>query len=143
MFWVIFSFILLLCEKNIWNESLELSRNLLSSHNVYCISDFQFKFFDRYGRKNGFTCYVLRYFLVLNKDYNLHITLNELMVAIAMLFHKLELPRYQSLNIAPTSRCVTMFNWLQVSSEIQWFEFLSNCPCWPSINVAKGGQERV
>ena len=84
-----------------------------------CVSDFQFKFSDRYGRKNGFTCYVLRYFLVLNKDYNLHITLNELMVAIATLFHKLELPRYQSLNIAPTSRCVTMFNWLQVSSEIR------------------------
>ena len=79
------------------------------------VSDFDFKFFDRYGRKNGFTCYVLRYFLVLNKDYNLNITMNEFMVAIATLFHKLELPRYQSLNIAPTGKCITMFNWLQVS----------------------------
>ncbi len=58
---------------------------------------------------------MLRYFLLLNWDANLHATRADAMVAIATLFHgDVPLPRYQSLNIAPTARCVTMFNWLQV-----------------------------
>ncbi len=85
----------------------------------YCIIllfilDFQIKYFDRYGRKNGFTTYVLRYFLRLNLSHNLHITEAEMMVAIACVFSKVDLPRYQSLQILPTTRCVTLFNWLQV-----------------------------
>ena len=100
------------------------------------VADFDFRFFDRYGRKNGFTCYVLRYFLLLNHNANLSVTMNEFMVAIATLFHAVELPRYQSLVIAPTSRCVTMFNWLQVFMSSSVYKTLPTPDANQSISPA-------
>ncbi|XP_046570856.1 uncharacterized protein LOC124279113 [Haliotis rubra] len=70
--------------------------------------------FDRYGRKNGFICYVLRYFLLQNWDYNLRISEKEFLALVAIAFGKTNETWYQGLGLRPTPRCVTVGNWFQV-----------------------------
>ncbi|KAH3779765.1 uncharacterized protein LOC127841801 [Dreissena polymorpha] len=69
--------------------------------------------FDRYGRKNGFIVYILRFFIVLNWGRNLHITDNEFLALVAMMFGRQKESHYQSMAICPTVRCVTIGNWMQ------------------------------
>ena len=77
-------------------------------------SVFQTDYFKRYGRNNGFTCYILRYFLRLNTGYNLHIDKDEFLALLAMAFKNVDETWYCSLRIRPTDRCVTLGNWFQV-----------------------------
>jgi len=70
--------------------------------------------FDRYGRKNGFIVYILRYFLHLNWGRNLHVTENEYLALVAMVFGRSKESRYQSMVICPTVRGITIGNWMQV-----------------------------
>ncbi|XP_046370575.2 uncharacterized protein LOC124144991 [Haliotis rufescens] len=69
--------------------------------------------FDRYGRKNGFICYILRYFLVQNWDYNLRISENEFLALVAIAFGHPDEAWYQRLRLRPSPRCVTVGNWFQ------------------------------
>ena len=70
--------------------------------------------FDRYGRKNGFTVYLLRYFLHENWGHNLHLSENEYLALVAVAFSRRNEVEYQRLVIRPTVRCVTIGNWFQV-----------------------------
>ncbi|KAH3810938.1 hypothetical protein DPMN_139337 [Dreissena polymorpha] len=70
--------------------------------------------FERYGRKNGFIVYLLRFFIVLNWGRYLHITNNEFLALVAMMFGKRQESHYQSMAKCPTVRCVTIGNWMQV-----------------------------
>lgn len=70
--------------------------------------------FDMYGRKNGFIVYILRYFLHLNWGGNLHITENEFLALVALMFGRSIEAKYQSVVLRPTVRCVTIGNWMQV-----------------------------
>lgn len=67
-----------------------------------------------YGRKNGFTVHLLRYFLLLNWGRNLHITDNEYLALVAMVMGRSHESYYQGIVLKPTARCVTIGNWFQV-----------------------------
>ncbi|WAR13832.1 hypothetical protein MAR_003937 [Mya arenaria] len=69
--------------------------------------------FERYGRKNGFIFYILRYFLLLNWQQNLHVTDNEFLALVAMVMGRSSEEHYQAIVIRPTVRCVTIGNWMQ------------------------------
>ena len=73
-------------------------------------------YFRKYGPKVGFMCYILRYWLLLNWEKNLHIQGPEFMIGAAVMLSldKLDIVQYQKLQWVPTARCVTLFNWLQV-----------------------------
>ncbi|XP_060078329.1 uncharacterized protein LOC132557819 [Ylistrum balloti] len=71
------------------------------------------KWFERYGRKTGFSVYVLRYFLLLNWGRNLYVTENEFLALLAMMLGRPSAAKYQGLCIRPTPRCVTLGNWYQ------------------------------
>ena len=70
--------------------------------------------FDRYGRKNGFIFYILRYFLLLNWRRNLHVSDNEFLALVAMVLGRAHEERYQKMVVRPTVRSVTIGNWFQV-----------------------------
>ena len=74
--------------------------------------------FNRYGRKTGFICYLLRYFLQLNWRRNLHLTDNEYLALAAMVFGRPDAHFFQRLAIRPTPRCVTIGNWFQVCCSV-------------------------
>lgn len=69
--------------------------------------------FERYGRKNGFIVYVLRYFLLLNWEHNLNVTENEFLALLAMALGHPGANEYQGICIRPTPRCVTLGSWYQ------------------------------
>ena len=71
--------------------------------------------FNRYGRKNGFICYLMRYFLQLNWRRNLHISENEYLALMALVFGRPDAHFFQKLAIRPTTRCITIGNWFQVN----------------------------
>ena len=70
--------------------------------------------FDIYDRKNGFTVYLLRYFLHENWGDNLRLSKNEFLALVAVTFSRRNEVEYQRLVIRPTVRCVTIGNWFQV-----------------------------
>ena len=72
--------------------------------------------FNRYGRKNGFICYLMRYFLQLNWRRNLHISENEYLALMALVFGRPDAHFFQKLAIRPTTRCITIGNWFQVGT---------------------------
>ena len=98
--------------------SFFLPYHVFAENNVlfHVVSDFQHDFFKRYGRKNGFICFVLRYFLVLNVDRNLNLNMGEFMAVLAVAFGKVDPSWYQGLALCPNARCVTVGNWFQVCS---------------------------
>jgi hypothetical protein len=53
--------------------------------------------FDRYGRKNGFIVYILRYFLLQNWGRNLHIVDKEFLALAAMAFGRPKEKQYQQI----------------------------------------------
>ncbi|XP_061197623.1 uncharacterized protein LOC133205770 [Saccostrea echinata] len=69
------------------------------------------KWFDRYGRKNGFIVYCLRYFLLLTWGQNLQVTQQEFLALCALVFARPREEHYQQIRLRPTPRCVTMGNW--------------------------------
>ncbi|XP_033764261.1 uncharacterized protein LOC117345304 [Pecten maximus] len=69
--------------------------------------------FERYGRRTGFSVYVLRYFLLLNWGRNLYVTENEFLALLAMMLGRPAAAKYQGICIRPTPRCVTLGNWFQ------------------------------
>ncbi|KAK3609667.1 hypothetical protein CHS0354_035953 [Potamilus streckersoni] len=69
--------------------------------------------FERYGRKNGFIVYILRYFLLLTWHRNLHVTENEFMALAALALGRPDPNIYHGLCLRPTPRCVTIGNWFQ------------------------------
>lgn len=69
--------------------------------------------FDRYGRKNGFIIYLLRYFLFLTWGRYLYLTENEFLALVVLVFGRPDETKYQSIPIRPTVRCVTIFSWFQ------------------------------
>lgn len=69
--------------------------------------------FDRYGRKNGFIVYILRYFLLQNWGKNLHIMDKEFLALAAMAFGRPNEQHYQQIPLRPTPRCVSMGTWFQ------------------------------
>lgn len=70
-------------------------------------------FFDRYGRRNGFLCLLLRYFLVMNWEYNLNLCLEEWLAILALVFTKVDEPWYCGLQLDPSLRGITILNWFQ------------------------------
>ena len=89
-----------------------LSENLLF---MMFVSGFPIEWYKRYGWNTGYICYMLRYFIVLNTGYNLHITPGEFIPLAAMVFCRVDEKWYQSLCILPTLRCITVGNWFQVT----------------------------
>ena len=85
------------------------------SINHLAISDFRPKYFERYGRKRGFTLYVLRYFLWTNVGAGLHVTQPEFMALVSAVLGRVDSAWYQRLAVQPTLRAVTMGNWFQVT----------------------------
>lgn len=71
--------------------------------------------FDRYGRKNGFIVYLLRYFLLQNWGHNLHINDKEFLALTALVFGRPTEKQYQYISLRPTPRCVSIGTWFQVS----------------------------
>ncbi|WAR13841.1 hypothetical protein MAR_003946, partial [Mya arenaria] len=69
--------------------------------------------FERYGRKKGFICYILRYFLLLNWRQNLQVIEDEFLALVAMVMGRWGEKKYQAIVIRPTVRCVTIGNWIQ------------------------------
>jgi hypothetical protein len=70
--------------------------------------------FDRYGRKNGFIVYILRYFLLQNWGRNLHIVDKEFLALAAMAFGRPKEKQYQQIALRPTPRCASIASWFQV-----------------------------
>lgn len=70
--------------------------------------------FDRYGRKNGFIVYILRYFLLQNWGRNLHIIDEEFLALAAMAFGRPKEKQYQQIALRPTPRCASIASWFQV-----------------------------
>ena len=97
-------------KENIFRSSGEI-------HSSICFTDFPTNFFDRYGWRNGFSYFCLRYMLRLNSGNYLHITLDEFLVLFATVFCLVDETWYQVLSIVPTTRCVTIGNWFQVSDQ--------------------------
>lgn len=99
----------------------DVFRNLRLFHNVLSHMEIEYddtwinrkSWFNRYGRKTGFICYLLRYFLQLNWRRNLHLTDNEYLALAAMVFGRPDAHFFQRLAIRPTPRCVTIGNWFQ------------------------------
>ena len=79
-----------------------------------CVSGLETIWFDRYGRKNGFIVYLLRYFLMQNWGRNLHISEQEFLALIAIAFGRPKESEYQQIRLRPTPRCVSIGNWFQV-----------------------------
>nr|XP_022344001.1 uncharacterized protein LOC111137058 [Crassostrea virginica] len=69
------------------------------------------KWFDRYGRKNGFIVYCLRYFLLLNWRRNLFIQQQEFLALCALVFVRAREEHYQQIQLRPTPRGVSIGNW--------------------------------
>ena len=69
--------------------------------------------FDRYGRKNGFIVYILRYFLLQNWGWKLNITDKEFLALAAMAFGKPKEKEYQQIALRPTPRCASISSWFQ------------------------------
>lgn len=74
------------------------------------------KWFDRYGRKNGFIVYCLRYFLLLNWRRNLFIQQQEFLALCALVFVRAREEHYQQIQLRPTPRGVSIGNWFLVST---------------------------
>ncbi|XP_074654960.1 uncharacterized protein LOC141908708 [Tubulanus polymorphus] len=78
---------------------------------------FKGDYFNRFGRWNGFICYLLRYFLKLNWGRYLCLSEDEFVTLVACLFHSesgvVDLNLYQSIEVKPDVRCVTISNWFQ------------------------------
>ncbi|CAH1774513.1 unnamed protein product [Owenia fusiformis] len=92
-------------------SSLKLFHRILTSLEP---PDYNIDFFHRYGRKNGFVCYVLRYFLMLNVGRNLNVTFDELLALIAMTFSRGRYEdTYQCIAVRPSIRAITLGNWFQ------------------------------
>ncbi|KAK2161750.1 hypothetical protein LSH36_110g03068 [Paralvinella palmiformis] len=89
--------------------------NLKTFHRVMTHYEpgFPIEWYKRYGWNTGYICYMLRYFIVLNTGYNLHITPGEFIPLAAMVFCRVDEKWYQSLCILPTLRCITVGNWFQ------------------------------
>lgn len=74
-------------------------------------------YFNRYGRKNGFKAYILRYLLKLNHHHNLLLSEAEFSAVLATVFAaKVDIPWYHCLCIVPSRRCVTIASSFLVSS---------------------------
>ncbi|WAR13846.1 hypothetical protein MAR_003951 [Mya arenaria] len=84
-----------------------------SSVPTYTSTDATVNWFERYGRKKGFICYILRYFLLLNWRQNLQVIKDEFLALVAMVMGCLDEKKYQAIVIRPTVRCVTIGNWMQ------------------------------
>ncbi|XP_053379809.1 uncharacterized protein LOC123527654 [Mercenaria mercenaria] len=92
--------------------------NLRTFHSILCHQErgnCSVNWFDMYGRKNGFTIHLLRYFLLMNWGRNLHLTDNEYLALVAMVMGRQKMPEayYQGIVLKPTVRCVTIGNWFQ------------------------------
>jgi hypothetical protein len=64
--------------------------------------------FDKYGRKNGFIVYILRYFLLQNWGWYLQITDKEFLALAAMAFGRPNEKQYQQIELRPTPRCASI-----------------------------------
>ncbi|KAK7094195.1 uncharacterized protein [Littorina saxatilis] len=64
--------------------------------------------FDRYGRKTGFVCYVLRYFLLLNWGQCLVVTEPEFLALVATAFGASKDSAWQDMRICPDPRCISI-----------------------------------
>ncbi|XP_048250170.1 uncharacterized protein LOC124111193 isoform X2 [Haliotis rufescens] len=69
--------------------------------------------FEMFERTEGFLCYILRYFLLLNWKHNLCITEMEFCALVALVFGHRDERWYQGLSLKPSPRCVTMSAWFQ------------------------------
>lgn len=94
----------------------KIFQNLRTFHSILCHQErgnCSVNWFDMYGRKNGFTIHLLRYFLLMNWGRNLHLTENEYLALVAMVMGrpKMHESYYQTIVLKPTARCVTIGNW--------------------------------
>ncbi|XP_046576910.1 uncharacterized protein LOC124284834 [Haliotis rubra] len=69
--------------------------------------------FERYGRRTGFLCHILRYFLLLNRKHNLLITEDEFCALFAVVFGSSDERWHQGLRLKPSPRCATISTWFQ------------------------------
>lgn len=67
----------------------------------------------RYGRRNGFLFYCLRYFLLLNWQRNIWISEDEFLALFSLVFATKNEIEYQEVAIPPSARCITIYNWFQ------------------------------
>ena len=81
------------------------------------VADFPKKWYKQYGWRNGFTCYVLRYFLVLNAQANLHVTLEEFLALAANAFCFVDVTSYQGQHVTRFNICESHL-WHRFNSEI-------------------------
>ena len=90
-------------------------RSIIIKINCLC-SDAKFNYFNLYGKKQGFVCYQLRYFLALTTRTYLYINRWEFEALFASVFHShKDVQKYQTMCIKPSIRCVTIANWFQVN----------------------------
>ncbi|XP_048241154.1 uncharacterized protein LOC124144958 isoform X2 [Haliotis rufescens] len=69
--------------------------------------------FEDYGRRTGFLCHILRYFLLLNWKQNLFITQDEFCALFAVVFGSRNERWHQGLRIKPSPRSATISAWFQ------------------------------
>ena len=88
--------------------------NCISVYVLFVSAGKDVVWFDRYGRKNGFIVYILRYFLLQNWGRNLHIIDKEFLALAAMAFGRPKEKQYQQIALRPTPRCASIASWFQV-----------------------------
>lgn len=81
---------------------------------VFPVIDWPQNWIKRYGRRNGFLFYCLRYFLLLNWQRNIWISEDEFLALFSLVFATKNEIEYQEVAIPPSARCITIYNWFQV-----------------------------
>lgn len=65
-------------------------------------------FFDKYGRKTGFLCYILRYFLLLNWGQCLNVTEAEFLALCVVVLGNSKESAWQDIRVSPDPRCISI-----------------------------------
>lgn len=93
-------------------QEYKIFKNLRTFHYVMSHMEYepvpQKTWFDRYGRKTGFICYVLRYFLLLNWDQCLYVSETEFIALAAVALGASKESTWQEMPICPDPRCVSI-----------------------------------
>jgi hypothetical protein len=93
--------------------------NCISVYVLFVSAGKDVVWFDRYGRKNGFIVYILRYFLLQNWGRNLHIVDKEFLALAAMAFGRPKEKQYQQIALRPTPRCASIASCVMITANIK------------------------
>nr|KAG5698986.1 hypothetical protein BaRGS_033499 [Batillaria attramentaria] len=88
----------------------QIFKNLKTFHYIMTHLEYgpEKTWFDKYGRKTGFICYVLRYFLLLNWGQCLDVTEPEFVALAAVALGASKESAWQEMPVCPDPRCVSI-----------------------------------